>query len=196
MSDKGGADVRNIVDAAMGKGRGYADFFGWPPDRNLEELSVVEFLVDSMARHGSPQFCCAKSRGRGNDPPDVEAIDSTGARIAIEVTELVDGQAIRASKQGRAVDWTPWDQRKFLARLQELISAKDEKYVQLKDGPYDGGYVVIVFTDEPMLPRRTVEEYLRASRLTRPTHIRDVFLLLSYDPAVASCPYYPLWFGA
>lgn len=79
--------------------------------------------------------------------------------------------------------------------LSQLITRKDIIYTELKEPPYTGGYVVVVFTDEPMLDRLTVESYLEGHKFDRPKYISRAFLLVSYDPCVKQCPYYELEFN-
>lgn len=179
---------------ARHKARGYADYFGWGTDRDIEEWGVVNSLSDSLALEGKQLFYQLKRRGRTNDPPDCEALNQTGQRVAIEVTELVDGKAIQAFKSGASFDWNNWDQAKFITALAALITRKDARFVALKDPPYNGGYYVVVFTDEPMLDRHTVEAYLKGFQFDQPQYITKAFLLVSYDPRVEKCPYYALSF--
>ena len=148
-----------------------------------------------MAAHGALFYGNVKSRRRPNDPPDCEAIDCSGARVAIEVTELVDGEAIRAYKDGRVYDWAEWTREKFISSLAERIDAKDKRHPFLKDPPYEGGYVVVVHTDEPGLTRSTVGEYLEGHGIPRPEHVSRVVLVLSYDPNIQLCPYFEVTFN-
>lgn len=88
------------IRAAHAKARGYADFFGWATDRDLEEWGVVSSLGESLQADNALFFSNLVRRGRPKDPPDCEARTESGERLAIEVTELVDGQAIQAFKEG------------------------------------------------------------------------------------------------
>jgi hypothetical protein len=189
------AEILALMRAERKKSRGYADFFGWAIDRDLEESGVISSLVESMAVDGFSLFKNVKSRRRPNDPPDCEATDCNGARVAIEVTELVDGEAIRAFKEGRVYDWAEWTREKFTSSLAERIHAKDKRYLSLIDPPYDGGYIVVVHTDEPELTRSTVQEYLEGHSIPRPEHVSLVLLVLSYDPAIQRCPYFEVPFN-
>lgn len=189
------AEILALMRAARKRARGYADFFGWAMDRDLEESGVISSLVESMAADGVSFFENVKSRRRPNDPPDCEATGRNGARVAIEVTELVDGEAIRAFKEGRVYDWAEWPREKFISSLAERIDAKDKRYPFLKDPPYDDGYVVVVHTDEPELSRSTVQEYLNSHGIPRPEHISRVILVLSYDPTIQRCPYFEVSFN-
>jgi hypothetical protein len=189
------AEILALMRAARERSRGYADFFGWAINRDLEESGVISSLVESMATDGLSFYENVKSRCRPNDPPDCEAIDCRGERVAIEVTELVDGEAIRAFKEGRVYDWAEWTRDKFIASLAERIYAKDKRHPFLNEPPYEGGYVVVVHTDEPELTQSTVREYLKGHGIPKPVHISRVILVLSYDPAVQRCPYFELPFN-
>lgn len=195
MTSDDKAEIRALMRAARERSRGYADFFGWANDRDLEESGVLSSLVESMAADGVLFYENIMSRRRPNDPPDCEATDSDGARVEIEITELVDNEAIRAFKQGAVYDWADWPKKKFISSLADRIAAKDKRYPHLKEPPYVGGYVVVVFSDEPVLTRSTVQEYLKDHDIPRPTHISRTILILSYDPAIQRCPYFEVAFN-
>lgn len=192
MSPDDQIEISDAIRAAIRRARGYADFFGWATNRDLEEQGVVTSLAESMEADNSLFFSSIAMRGRGNDPPDLEALDSSGNRIAFEVTELVDGEAIQAFKSGRHYDYAEWNREKFLANLGALLVAKNDRFHKLKGAPYPGGYVVVVFTDEPELPRTTVEAWLQAQTFPGLGNVHRAFLLLSYDPAVERCPHFEL----
>lgn len=136
--------IVELMREAQQRARGYADFFGWAPDRDLEEVGIVQSLAESLEAEQKLFFASIRGRGRPNDPPDCEAKSFVDERIAIEVTELVDGEAIRAFKSGRDYDWAEWDRAKFLQELAEALSRKDSRFPELKEPPYPGGYVVVV----------------------------------------------------
>lgn len=192
MTSDDEAEIEVLMREARAKARGYADFFGWSTSRDLEEWGVITKLAESLEMDNKLFFTNLKRRGRSNDPPDCEAVGSDGSRIAIEVTELVDGDAIKAFKSGRVYDWSEWEKEKFLPTLSELISRKDRRFPELKEPPYDGGYIVVVFTDEPMLSRLAVSKMLEGHLFEKPEYIARAFLLLSYDPHTNRCPYFEL----
>jgi hypothetical protein len=176
--------------------RGYADFFLWASDRDVEEWGVVKFLSESIAADSQLSFTDIKSRGRSNDPPDCEAITSTGKRIAIEVTELVDGLAIHQFKKsemmGLPLEFAAWSKEKFLDQLQNRLFQKDARFPALKGSPYPGGYMVVVHTDEPALDMETVAIYLKGHEFSAFRHITQAYLLLSYSPSIKRCPNFRL----
>lgn len=195
MSQDDEAKMLNEVLASKAKARGYANFFGWSCDRDLEEIKVVETLCESLKINNELFFLDLKMRGRNNDPPDCEALNKCGERIAIEVTELVDGQAIHDFKKGAIHRCSDWNKEKFISALNKLINRKDKCYPRLKDGPYQGGYVVVVFTDEIMLSRNTVVKYLRNHQLDKTNFIDRAFLVFSFDTNSKCCPYYEISFS-
>ena len=186
------AKIVALMRAANAKSRDYADFFSWATDRDVEEWGVVTELGSALAGHGELFFSELKQRGRGNDPPDCEAVDSSGKRIAIEVTELVDGRAIQRHKSGAVYEFADWTKDGLVSSLAERIAEKGRRYANLKEGPYDGGYVIVIFTDEPMLPIETVKTFLGGHAFRRPDGVTRAFLLLSYDPRTKAYPYVDL----
>lgn len=124
MSPEDDEIIAEALRAARDRSRGYASFFEWPIDRDLEEQGGAGYLAASLDANGAPSFSEIAIRGRGNDPPDLEAIDSCGKRVAIEITELVDGKSIQAFKAGQHYDWTQWYQGKFLNSLANLLEEK------------------------------------------------------------------------
>lgn len=178
--------------AARESSRGYADFFGWSLDRDIEEWGVVHSLLESMESERSLLFHNVKIRGRGNDPPDCEALDTKGRRVAIEVTELVDEVAIKRAKSGAIYDWAEWDRTKFLTQIEKRLKQKNAKFHNLQGAPYAGGYCLLVFTDEPDLTASKVRGYLQGFKFDGMQHIDSAILLLSYDPNYSCCPYFPL----
>jgi hypothetical protein len=192
MTDDEEREIVVAMREAMKKARGYANYFGWAANRDLEEWGVMQCLRESLESQGQP-FCYLNLtiRGRPNDPPDFEARDADGRRVAVEVTELVSEEAIRAHKTGSVYDFAVWDRGALVSNLTRTIARKDGKYPQLKDPPYDGGYELVVFTDEPMLSRESVEKFL-SGHVFEATHLSRVMLLLGYDPGVQRCPLYKL----
>jgi hypothetical protein len=192
MSPDEEAEVLRLMRQARQKDREYASFFGWAIDRDLEELGVVRALAESLEADKALFFDSLKIRGRGQDPPDVEGVSHGDRRIAFEVTELVDGSAIEAFKAGRLYDYADWNQDKFLDALHGRLNAKVEKRLTLKGGPYDGGYFIVVHTDEPLLSAETVGRFLNGQRFPELSGVARSFLLLSYDPRLEKCPYFEL----
>jgi hypothetical protein len=196
MNPSSDAELLEFLRTAVDRARGYADFFLYAADRDLEEWGISTALAESLHAQGASFFSSVSSRKRPNDPPDCEALDGCGLRLAIEVTELVDGATIESAKraraEGRRTPWADWSRQGFLTQLNARLTAKDAVAPRLKGGPYPAGFVVVIHTDEPRLNRMVVAEYLADAQLTRLSHVSRAFLLLSYDPSIQRCPYLEL----
>jgi hypothetical protein len=48
--------------------------------------------------------------------------------------------------------------------------------------------VIVVHTDEPLLSRSTVQDYLKGHRFPKQEHVSRALLLLSYDPVFNNAP--------
>jgi len=179
--------IREIKEA-IAKERGYADSFGWPPDRDLEEYSVVKFFCESLDKKNKLFLECSSiiSRGRGNDPPDCEAKDLDGNIIGIEVTELVDPEAIMAFKKKQDYQWAKWDKSKFINAINNRLDAKNTP-ARIKGGPFKS-YIIIIYTDEPELNADYIKELLKGYRFTKRYLIDRAFLFIFFDPIYKTYP--------
>jgi hypothetical protein len=204
MDEDERANIAARLRDAVSKARGYADFFGWP-DRDVEEASVAKEVSDALLRIGVHSIHNLTLRGRGNDPPDCEAMDQNQDRIALELTELVDEEhlkfmkslptdtaAISSEQAMRLVLGAEWTEDKFRAQVSKQLQKKNGRYPHLKDAPYPGGYWVVLYTDEPNLPAEIVKKYVSAITVTNATSISKAFLLLSYDPSSSQYPIFEI----
>ena len=125
-------EIAALMKAAREKARGYADHFSWALDRDLEEWGVVVALNEALQKHNHSAFSNIEARGRGNDPPDCEALNVSGDKTAIEVTELVSEEALKAYKAGQHYVWADWNKETFLNAISGLIQRKNERFEFLK----------------------------------------------------------------
>ncbi len=181
-------EIAALTQARNKKTRGYADHFGWSTDRDLEEWGVVLSLNEALEKSGAAGFSNIQARGRGNDPPDCEALTQDNKRVAIEVTELVREEAIRAFKAGHDHVMADWDEESFLSAVLILIEKKDRKFDALKGGPYPGGHILVIFTDEPLLNRKNVAKYLQKEVFPATDNLTQIFFLIAYDPQIETYP--------
>lgn len=178
--------------------RRYASYFNWDLNKDEAERGAVRELEAALKATQNAFFKELCLRGRGHDPPDLEAITFDGLRLAIEVTELVDGNAIEIEKSrhigiANKKKLTPivWDRDLTLLKLQTLISDKDNKFLSLKDGPYPGGYCLVIHTDEPQLTQEALISLLEGSAF-HAQNINRCFLLLGYSPPQEYLTYFEL----
>ena len=104
---------------------------------------------------------------------------------------MVDGAAIIKYKKHRLLDYAGWSDEELRESVARLLRAKAERRPKLKGGPY-GQYVVLLYTDEPMLPFSQAEEWLNGMRFTGLRNIDRACLLVSYHPQFGYCPYLEL----
>lgn len=166
--------------------RDYATFRVFP-DRSIAELGTVRDLLAAIkAEEGQHGFRSLKINQP--DPPDCIGIDSRGECVGFEVTELVDETTIRQSQRGRS-EWKEWGPEEFRAKLKTILEGKDQK--KLLGGPYDR-FVVVVHTDEPLLPHHECASMLADHRFGPFQQIDESFLIFSSEPGGSSDPYIQL----
>jgi hypothetical protein len=154
--------------------------------RDLEELDDARRVLDaagiafSELRHNEPQ----------RDPPDCEAIID-GQLCGIEVTEFAHqrklGRSIKAIKTGEGrVEYHEWTRDGFLRQLRLTIRAKDNP-TELKGGPYEHRYFLVIWTGEMHLQKDDLEAFLEGETF-HCSLITDAYIGLDYHPG-NGCPY-------
>jgi hypothetical protein len=178
MSDED--DVLRDLSDALARRRGYADGRSWPVDRQREERGIVEdFLSSAQSEPGAP-FTGLRSLERGEDPPDCELRDSAGHLIGVEVTELVDADAIRGTRRDRSAPAAEWTATVLIDALARCLTRKDEPSKLPKIIYHE--YFLIVHTNEPRLYVELADEWLRGHLFAKTELISRAFLLFDYHP--------------
>ena len=186
-------EVYRLMKENREKKRGHADYFTWPLNRDQEEGGVVNRLLQSLEEIGANDLEGISIRGRGEDPPDCEAIDKAGARVAVEVTEFVDSEAIIAARKKEFyLRENEWSKAEYLIELKRLLENKANKKDKLLGAPYSGGYRVLVFCDEPELNSQNVSEFINSEVFDVDGKIDRAYFLLSYEPSAGGCPVFEL----
>lgn len=180
----------DFLDVVKANDRPYAGYFAWRSDRAVEEIGVVQSFHESLEHCGEGFFHSFSARGPGNDPPDCEALSTAGDRIAIEVTELVDGESIAAAKINAPLNWTPFTKSALSRLLSERIAKKDNPS-DVKGGPYKQ-YLLVIYCDDPRVLDYELIEHVRGSRFSSTRLLNRAFLLFSYSPWEKCCPYIEL----
>ena len=179
-----------FINTVVANVRQHAGYFSWESDRSIEEVGVVQSLHESLEKLSEGFFHSYRSRGDGNDPPDCEALDTEGDRIGIEVTELVDGSSISATRRGGLTPWEPWKKVELYELIRRRIEIKDNPY-ERKGGPYHE-YILIIYCDEPRVLHYDLIEYIRGCVFGPTKRLDRVFLLMSYSPWEQCCPFVEL----
>jgi hypothetical protein len=75
----------------------------------------------------------------------------------------VSGDAVATAKhRGNPSLWAAWTEQDFHSKLHQLLCKKAKRFPALKDGPYPGGYVVVIYSAEPNLTEGLVGSWLAA----------------------------------
>lgn len=182
--------VRDLVKLAP-KLRRYAGYRVWLSEqRSIPEMDVARDLAKALVDHGD--LALVDLRVATADPPDVVAWDSLGRKVAIEVTELVDEEAIKRNKAGQDV-YRQWSEADLLAKLEELVRTKDGK--TFLGGPYQR-VVVAIHTAEPAISWRECQAYLAMWEIAGLTRVTEAYVVFSWDPSTETCPVVPIRLAA
>ena len=182
MDEYDRSQIGLLLRRLAAKDRGYASFFEGL-SRESKEVHVVARFAFEVARDVGHTF--DKIR-HGPDPPDCEADGPDGGIVGIEVTELLDERAIRATKRRGVRVYADWTPEKITAALQAIISRKAasavprERYAK---------YLLLVHTDEPELSIDYLRRSLNGVIFRCRGCLTDVYILVSYDPRIERCPY-------
>lgn len=178
-------EIVAIMREAQSKSRGYANYWEWAPDRSLAEVGVATALAEYLAHVEGRSWASIQSIS--DDPPDVLLLSTSGDRIGVEVTELIDGKTVERHRYSKKIgtnyscDWVVWTGDTVARAVVQAIEKKDRKLAERAD-QYDEVFVAIA-TDEPMITLELAQEALRNSAASV-GKIQRAFLLLSYHPAV------------
>lgn len=187
------AEVARLLRLARDKGRGYAEFWQWAPDKRMAEWHIAETVLRFLAANGDCEVTSLETVER--DPPDCVAVLRNDLRVGIEVTELVNAKMVAAHGARRAAErrgklpnpakavdpdqialWGALEVRDAIIRA---IATKD---VAAHGGPYDQ-YLVVLHTDEDTITQNILSDALNEPAIET-KHVDRAFVLLSYDPAL------------
>jgi hypothetical protein len=162
--------------------RRYASFWEWP-NKAVKELGVVKDLLTSMNQAGIIHY--KNPRPVKDDWPDCTVEDEQGQLIAIEVTELVDEEAIQRSQRGQPV-YGRWEDRDILNAVHNILLKKDQKSCH---GSLYASVTLVIHTDESELNARRLFPLIRSGRFPHLSNIKEAYIICSYDPFTETYPY-------
>jgi hypothetical protein len=171
------------IQELLARPRHYASFFSLGLAREQNEVGTAADLLDSLSDEDRIPIL-AKSlaaRPRGDDPPDCEALTPSGDKVAVEVTELVDGESIRRQVRTGCTPPCEYSKELFLERLEERLAAKRWNRSELKGGPY-GICILVIHTDEMLLTHKDCRNWLVGHEVERREPWDRIYLLFSYSP--------------
>lgn len=209
MCDEGELDLREqkaLLEALQRRvdrdeKRGHATY--WHADNATQpwmEVDAVRNWSKEMNRRGF-QIDVDSIRKNTDAYPDCLA-EECGRTIGVEVTELVDSEAIREYgrlRRAAGPEWDPlgfrgppisiWTLDRFRGKLDEISLKKDAR---VRDSSLVKQFLLIL-TDEPWLDEETVSGYLAAFTLERPKHFDQIYLMLSCIPDGSGNRRYPVF---
>ena len=153
------------------------------------EVGATRDWAGEMSRRGYP-IAIDTIRENPETYPDCLA-EMAGEKIGVEVTELVDENAIKEYPLNPwyegpeqfvrefSIPMPPiWTLDKFERHLNEIAQHKDNR---VKDSSLSKQFLLIV-TDEPWLDEATLSAYLRTIKLQKPRNFDGIYLMMSYVP--------------
>jgi len=121
------------------------------------------------------------------DPPDAVALSPTGAKIGIELVELVDQSLIERQKRNpESTQWRAWSREELREALRAKVARKDRAKPELIRDLSE--YWTVVHTDEPALTPETVTQHLAGFRVGPCKIVTRCFVLMSYWPLTEGYP--------
>lgn len=163
-------EIRDLIRKAS-KLRVYASFWEWP-DKSVKERGIVYDLLTSMDRDGFKRY--RKIRSVRDEWPDCVVDDESGRLVAVEVTELVNEEAVRREQQGELV-YPCWTDNDIIQQVTRILLRKEQR------SSHGGLYtkvVLVMHTDEPELtgsrlfPIITSAQFPRLRNINRGFHYR------------------------
>ncbi|KZZ75274.1 hypothetical protein A3765_10660 [Oleiphilus sp. HI0130] len=159
--------------------RSHANHYQWH-DKTIKELIIgLDFFAQLEESLGERLINIEPAE----DPPDVKITTSKDRVIGVEITELVDQQAIEYSIKGDprySEKLVSWNKETTLAALDEIISSKNKKCNQAKEN-YEC-LVLLIFTSEPRLVSKNLMEYISGHDWQAQENIDAAYILIGYDP--------------
>ena len=159
--------------------RNHADFFNWPDQQVQEKVIGLDFF--QKLEESSDEYL--ENIESAEDPPDVKITTSKNRVVGVEITELVDQQAIEYEINGdpryceRVVSW---NRENTLEAMESIISRKDAKCENVPKS-YDS-MVLLIFTDEPRLKSDTLKDYFLGHQWSEVNNLNEAYILTGYEP--------------
>lgn len=160
--------------------RKYANFFE-APSKELKEKIVCEEWLNTF---GAANGYNAESLNTVSDEwPDCEVKTKSGELCGIEVTELVDSEAIRRNERGDEV-YRTWSVQELREAIHERL---EDKNIQSHGGKYTR-LILLLHTDEFEITFDSYSQEIEAFNFPRFDNIDEAYLVYSYDPNYENYP--------
>ena len=160
---------------------------------NLDKYSELNTVRDVFLAMGfDPQKL--ELRLCEQDPPDCQSFDVSGNLVGWEVTGLYDEKVEEHNsnaKTGKVMVFRYWTEEELEAKIASTIKGKDSKIAKKRaensNWPFANVNLVIP-TDELTITREMAESMQGRFCILDANNLNEVYLLLSYDPAIKDRP--------
>ena len=166
--------------------REHASFYNWH-EKGVKESGIVNYFLDERNHkgiHDFVSFSVPKS-----DPPDAWIFEASGNKVALEITELVNRDAITAQIHDKPNYWEEcerWASKPYFQdRLNERVQEKQEKCSNLFSSCVD--VQLLMHTDE-MWVESCYERHFEHGLKLAAHSFSKIWLMLSYSPRKQLCP--------
>jgi hypothetical protein len=112
--------------------------------------------------------------------PDCVIGDSGGIQVGVEVTELVDQDAVEMCQRGMDV-YRDWSDQAIREKIAQILIKKDGKAYH---GNLYSKLILVIHNDEVDLPSFRLFPLLDPSHFPRPRNIDEAYLICSYEPTL------------
>ena len=180
--------MSDFIDELIGiasRLRKHASFWQWKK-KPVMERGVVQELLNSMHRDGDMRY--QNARSVNDDWPDCEVDDEFDNTVAVEVTELVDEEAIRVAERGE-MDFSYQTEGEIKERVSRILAHKD---LRSSHGGLYGKVILVIFTDE--FTHSRLFPIIRNTEFMRLENIQEAFIITSYDPVTHTYPWCEIHF--
>ncbi len=161
--------------------RKHASFYDWP-DKQIKEAGIVDIFLDPENHKGAHDYVSFSIPS--SDPPDAVIYKENEEESLLEITELVNQNAIESQIKGESAyssecqKWLELDY--FQKQLNERIQTKNKKCTALFSEKTN--VQLLLFTDEMWL-ESIYEEHFNTGVSIESHDFSDVWLMLSYSPS-------------
>lgn len=184
------AEEMEFLKKTMRKKSRYAGYWEELDKRDKEVAVVEDLLIAIYEREGRDWIKSKSIESSDNDPPDVIGITKVGARVAFEVTELVEESKIIENTRAQSKRKN-WQTEEIISRLQSIIAEKGFRDYGRKSF---GLVILVIHTAEKGIMPDRFGPAIIAHKFVRCGQIDEAYLIFKPRPMSTACSYFRLSF--
>jgi hypothetical protein len=134
-------------------------------DTRSKEADIIRCWLDSKYR-GRHQFVSGAHQTDGDDPPDFVLQKENERPFGIEITELVDQEAVRQWSKGNH-EYYIWKPKEIQERVEAILRNKEDKILKKHNHDLSDfeDLLLLIHTDEATLRFDMLQDALNEKRL-------------------------------